>query len=90
MFYQAYKAAYDNKDNNKNSPDFQIVLTWVLFTSHYTFGFSTTSLLLMFSCVVVNLFFSSEEKMFIILDGSFDNNSNALFGSAFRKIIFDP
>jgi hypothetical protein len=44
----------------------------------------------MFSCVVVNLFFSSEEKMFIILDGSFDNNSNALFGSAFRKIIFDP
>jgi hypothetical protein len=29
-------------------------------------------------------------KMFIILDGCFDNNSNALFGSAFRKIIFDP
>ena len=29
-------------------------------------------------------------KIFIILDGCFDNNSNALFGSAFRKIIFDP
>jgi hypothetical protein len=51
--------------------------------------FSTTSSLLMFSCVVVNHLFSSEEKMFVILKGSFDNNSDALFGSAFRKIIFD-
>jgi hypothetical protein len=49
---------------------------------------SITSSLLMFSCVVVNLLFSSEEKMFVILSGSFDNNS-ALFGSAFHKIIFD-
>jgi hypothetical protein len=51
--------------------------------------FSTTSSLLMFSCIVVNFFFSSEEKTFVILDSSFDNNSDALFGSAFRKIVFD-
>jgi flagellin-specific chaperone FliS len=27
VFYQAYKAAYNDKDKNKNSPVFQIVLT---------------------------------------------------------------
>jgi hypothetical protein len=26
VFYQAYKNAYNDNDNNKNSPDFQMVL----------------------------------------------------------------
>jgi len=43
----------------------------------------------MSSCIVVNCFFSSKENKFVILDGSFDNNSDALFGLAFRSIVFD-
>ena len=26
IFYQAYKSAYNDNDNNKNSPDFQMAL----------------------------------------------------------------
>ena len=29
VFYQAYKNAYNDNDNNKNSPDFQMVLAWL-------------------------------------------------------------
>jgi hypothetical protein len=32
---------------------------------------------------------SSKVKTVVILDGSFDSSSDALFGSAFRKIVFD-
>jgi hypothetical protein len=53
------------------------------------FARCTTSSLSTFCCVLVNCCLSFSENILVMLDGSFDNKLDALFGSAFCNSIFE-